>query len=290
MSVFKFNYNKEGKGIEKDAPEKNIFYTFFESFIRNFWNLIKVNFLYVATSVPMLLIAAFLFAGLVYPNMGEALSNLAASSGAEDTLQTEALYVGAFMMVFASEVLLLIGSGPSSAYFSYATKCMTNEEHVWLWGDFKKQFKENFKQATAVAVIDVIVLVSAIVALVFYSGMYGATGNAVYFALRTVMIVVSLLYCMMHGYIYQFMVTFENKLSVIYKNAFIMAIAKLPQNLLLLAVQVVPTYLLFTIINPFPAALLLLVIWYALLRYPMEFYAARSIKKIIKEKSKGNEA
>ena len=122
MAIFKFNYNKEGKGIEKNAPEKNIFFTYFESFTRNFWSLIKTNFLYIVSSIPMILILAVIFTGFIYPNIQPKLTEYIANSGAADTAQTEATYLGVYLMVFVTEILLLIGSGPASASLAYAAK------------------------------------------------------------------------------------------------------------------------------------------------------------------------
>lgn len=48
-----FNYEKEGPGIEKDAPKKKGFVVFFETFFRNFWKFITINLVYVLLSVPM---------------------------------------------------------------------------------------------------------------------------------------------------------------------------------------------------------------------------------------------
>lgn len=285
MAIFKFNYNKEGKGIEKNAPEKNIFFTYFESFTRNFWSLIKTNFLYIVSSIPMILILAVIFTGFIYPNIQPKLTEYIANSGAADTAQTEATYLGVYLMVFVTEILLLIGSGPASASLAYAAKCMTNEEHVWIWSDFKGKFIENFKQSIIVSIVDIVVLICIMYSMFFYSSAYSSTGKPVFFVMYSILIIFSLLFCFMHMYLYQFIVTFENKLWVIYKNAFLLAIAKLPQNLFLTAISVLFTYFLFTVLAPGFAAILTLVFWYVTMRYPTEFYAARTIKKIIDNNS-----
>ncbi len=49
-----FNYEKEGPGIEKDAPKKKGFIIFFETFFRNFWKFITINLMYVLLSIPVL--------------------------------------------------------------------------------------------------------------------------------------------------------------------------------------------------------------------------------------------
>ena len=48
-------YYKPGKGVEKDAPEKNAFFKFFELFGRKFWRFIEVNLIYVVVLLPILL-------------------------------------------------------------------------------------------------------------------------------------------------------------------------------------------------------------------------------------------
>ena len=49
-----FNYEKEGPGIEKDAPPKKTFIVFFEMVKRNFWKFIPVSLVYVLMSVPVI--------------------------------------------------------------------------------------------------------------------------------------------------------------------------------------------------------------------------------------------
>lgn len=48
------NYQKEGPGIEKDAPKKKTFIVFFETFFRNFWKFTSINLVFSAISLPVL--------------------------------------------------------------------------------------------------------------------------------------------------------------------------------------------------------------------------------------------
>ena len=48
-------YYKPGKGVEKDAPQKNAFFHFFELYGRKFWRFIEVNFIYLLVLLPILL-------------------------------------------------------------------------------------------------------------------------------------------------------------------------------------------------------------------------------------------
>ena len=56
MGLFSYkSYYKPGKGVEKDAPEKNAFFRFFEIYGRKFWRFIEVNFIYLVILLPILL-------------------------------------------------------------------------------------------------------------------------------------------------------------------------------------------------------------------------------------------
>lgn len=49
-----FNYEKEGPGIEKDAPKKKTFIVFFEMLKVNFWKFIPISLVYLLISLPVL--------------------------------------------------------------------------------------------------------------------------------------------------------------------------------------------------------------------------------------------
>lgn len=56
MGLFSYkSYYKPGKGVDKEAPEKNAFFRFFELYGRKFWRFIQVNFIYLIVLLPMLM-------------------------------------------------------------------------------------------------------------------------------------------------------------------------------------------------------------------------------------------
>ena len=56
MGLFSYkSYYKPGKGVDKEAPEKNAFFRFFELYGRKFWRFIQVNFTYLIVLLPMLM-------------------------------------------------------------------------------------------------------------------------------------------------------------------------------------------------------------------------------------------
>ena len=285
MAIFHLNYNKEGPGVGKDEPEKNIFITGFTLYKRNFWNFMKIDLIYTLSSIPMLAILLYLFIIFFYPHLSTLIAMLAQGTPVDEEA-ARATFFGIFSGIFAAELFFLIGAGPSSEYFAYAVKCMTRDEHLWVWSDFKSKFSENFKQAIAVCITDIVLMTLFLIALPFYYSYYKATGNVIFMILEIILLAFIGIYLLMHGYIYQMLVTFENKLTILYKNAFLLAVAKLPQNILLLGVPMVLTYFLFTYFTPVFAWLIYIVIWIGAMRFPMEFYAARTLGKVIDERNR----
>ena len=53
MRLFQKNYDKPGKGVSKNEPEKKSFFRFFELYFRNFWTLISAQFWFLLLSIPL---------------------------------------------------------------------------------------------------------------------------------------------------------------------------------------------------------------------------------------------
>jgi uncharacterized membrane protein YesL len=54
MGFFTKDYDKPGRGVSKNEPEKRGFFRFFELFFRSFWKLISCELWYVLLSLPLL--------------------------------------------------------------------------------------------------------------------------------------------------------------------------------------------------------------------------------------------
>ena len=71
MGLFSYkSYYKPGKGIEKDAPEKNAFFRFFEIYGRKFWRFIEVNAIYLLILLPVSLLGSLFERRLRYAGFG----------------------------------------------------------------------------------------------------------------------------------------------------------------------------------------------------------------------------
>ncbi len=286
MGLFGFNYSKPGPGVDKDAPKKKGIFLFFELFFRKFWKLIQANMLYFICSIPMLLIVYFASPFLVSP-----LIEMLRAGGIEEEMLT--MTSSALTVFFTVTIVSFLGSGPASAAFAYILRCFTREQHSWILSDFKEKFKENFKQGIIVSIVDILLLVLGYVAIMFYSSMavnnlYGM--GRLWTFLQVFLCMLLVIYMFMHFYIYQLMVTFENSMKQLYKNAAVFALAFLPMNILLGGIFFVLNYLLFSTVTPPFAVILAFVLWFGIIRFPIEFYAARTIqRRVLDQQAKPEE-
>lgn len=270
MGIFGFNYNKEGRGVSKNEPEKQGIKLYFDIIVHKFTKLVSLGSLYTLVSLPYLAILFFI-SGIFVSNMGFSVEEEAMS-----------VLILQFMLTFL--IFALWGSGPASAAYAYIMRCYTRGEHTFLWSDGKDKFKENFKQSMVVVIVDVLVLLVGLNAIKFYHWYYAQTGNVLWYIIMLTLILLFAIYTLMHPYLYQFMVTFECKTRMLYKNALIMTIAKLPLNVMTTAVGGGVVVLLFSYINPVVAAIIMTVFGIMFTRYPGEFYAVRSIKRDVLSK------
>lgn len=259
MGLF-FNYDKPGKGIDKDAPKKWGPFLFLELLGRKLGILIKSNLMYFIVSIPVFFAYHFLIFTLLSSNASYGLDMVSQVAG-----------------MLAVIVVILWGTGPISCGYTYILRNSAREEHVWIVSDFFGKSKENFKKGIVFLLVDFAVFVFGITAIVFYWGM--AVKSAVYLYLMFVAIMAMLIYTFMHFYMYQFTVTFDNKIGEIYKNSLIMALANLPMNLLLTVIVIVCSYFVLGMLSLFGMALVSLVFWISLMRFTIDFYSARTIKR-----------
>lgn len=272
MGLF-FNYSKPGPGVSKDAPKKKGLFLFFELLARKIWKLIQANILYFLVSIPL-----FMIFYIFLPQPDSLIAELA--GGVSDTSQDYlAIYQNMFRLMGAVLGLVFVGSGPASAGLAYIMRCFTREQHAWIISDFRDKYKENFKQAIIVGIVDIAVIFLGIFAISFYWSYYLQTHSNIWFFFCVLMCLFAVIYVFMHFYIYQLMVTFESTMKQLYRNAFILALATLPMNVLLAIVIFILTYLFYTVMTPMIGLLAALLLWVGVMRFPIEFYASRTIQR-----------
>ena len=253
MGLFN-NYSKPGPGVSKDAPKKKGIFLYFELLGRKFSKLFNLNLLYFVCSLPM-----FILYFLIYFFTTFNLVGLLKFS------YEEMILAQSILSLFLSSVsLLLLGSGPASAAMAYVLREYSKEEHVWLMSTFFSKMKENFKQEMIVTVIDLVFVFLASFAFIFYFTQAAS----------------SLVFTCAHFYIHQLIVTFENSLKDIFKNALLLTLSSLYKNILFTALFIGILYLTY-VLHPVVALLLYAVILISVLRFGVEFNVHSVIRKTV---------
>ena len=285
MGIFTPSYLKEGPGVSKDARKKKGVFLLIDVMFRKFFKLMQANFLYFVVSLPYLAILFIFVSPFVINGLG-----LNLDIGATADFDAETMHGVA--EVFARTVITIglfnfMGSGPASAAYAYICRCYTRGEHTWILSDGKDIFVENFLQSICLAALDVVAICIIMNAIVFYSAL--TASNAMFGVVRYVTIILLMLYITMHYYAYQIMVTYKCKFTDLIKFSIIIAFAKLPLTVILTVICGGLYYLAMTYIaaaNPFMFAILYAIVGLTLMRFPIEFFAARVIEKNIKAEQK----
>ena len=263
MNFFSNRYDKPGRGIDPDAPQKRSFFRYIDIFRRKPMHFIKANLLYDAVgfifALPFFIAFFFLFSAMFF---------------ASEQTGELSVYMAAIMAFFTTGAYIsVMGIGPVTAGMTYIYRNYAREEHAWLWSDFKDNFKTNFKQAAIVYVTDIIVLVLLYVAFSFYSQMGGRIAYIKY-----VIIVITAVFMMMHMYIYQMMVTFELSLKDLYKNALLFTLGRLPSNIFVLlvvgAVHIVLPFFLAVVTGKY-------FIWVLMIFAALEIFMTQSLMSFL---------
>lgn len=264
MGLF-FNYDKPGPGVDKNAPRHWGIFLYFELLWRNFGKMILSNLLYFAVSLPVL---ALYFVFVTY------ILGVAMPDSAGTTAMAQASVIITLVLV------ILWGTGPTSCGYTYLLRNTAREEHTWVFSDFFEKCRESFLHGLVFLIVDILVLLCTSVAIWTYWGLAQSSGG-IFTALLFITLIVFVIYTAMHFYIYEFEVTFQSSILQVYKNALIMAMATLPMCILIGAIiYVISTYLL-GFLTPIGIILVALLCWVSFMRFIVDFYSARVIKKRI---------
>ena len=222
--MFFNNYNKPGPGVEKRDPNTPRIKVFWEIFPRKLWDLFKLNILYIVASLPFIFVT-MLVAGIISLPL---INGISSTLSSKELVAYDIFIRGAVAFLF----MVFVGLGPTTAGFTYIIREYACERHSWGISDFFKACKTNFKQSILMWIIDLAVLYVFAVAVRFY----GQSGNT---AFQYIILLATIIYIMMHIYIYQIMITFDLPSKHILKNSFLLTMGRAPVNLLIFLCNII---------------------------------------------------
>ena len=209
-----FDFTRPGSGV-LDDNRYHPFIRFWKRYGRHFTRLICVNAIYALVTLPV-------FVWLM------ALINAASMDmgiGAISVMGTVLLSIvinwpGAVLAALVILSILLMG--PATAALSYATLNCAWDRPGMFWSGFWSAWKDNWKQALPIGIVDVLACFGTLYYLVDGTVAFGSFAPA----LKVVWCVFMLIYCMIRVYLYPIMVTVELPLGALIKNSLILSVLK----------------------------------------------------------------
>lgn len=224
MGLFS-DYERVGKGITKDPDQKLPLFKFLDIFFSHFSKLVLVNFIFILALLP--------FAGIMLVE-----------------------YLGLGNLVFYI-IFVLLGAvvGPAVCGFTKVLRNISCRRPVFIWSDFWKAARTNFKQGAIMGIIDMF----SIVAMSFAFPLYYTMGEqSSFFKIPfAICLVCSFLFVMMHFYIYLLIVSTTLSLWKILKNSLYLTAIEIKTSIVNLITTVI-LLLSFIILYPWSAFMLVL--------------------------------
>ena len=297
--LFGNSYNKDGPGVEKDelrAMENPTLGNFFKLMWRKIGRLASVNLLYLLGNFPFIFFiiqmtgyvreefsanAYSIFPVLQGTALFEADSPAIASLlGVYGKVTTGYAHTTASIVLMLLSFLIVFTFGPVKAGTTYILRNMVREEPVFLWSDFKYAIKRNWKQALPMGILDLVIMVLLVYDIIWFNANSGG-------GMMTLMLVflwaLLIMYIFMRPYIYLMMITFDLKMSKIFKNALFFAALGFKRNLMALLGMVlvfVITFGLCIVILPL-GIIIPFVIFFSLIGFIGAYCAFPKIKQIM---------
>ncbi len=148
--------------------------------------------------------------------------------------------------------IFTIGAATTSLF--YVTLKMVRNEESYITKSFFKAFKQNFRQATGIW------LLAMLVGVIFFADLriLTATGeNTIYKVILVAIYVMLVVFALTMTYVFPLLAKFDNTIKNTIKNSFLISIRHFPKTLLLIFCTVFPFVLSYFIIYVSPILLII---------------------------------
>ena len=285
---------RDGKGVEKGEDTTPNLKYFFKLWGRKFWKLISLNFFMLVQIIP-LVGCIFLYIGgpkvatqydPLYTVLLGAQTALPTSEGM--TLFNSAMGLLHETPIFNSWAHWVMGGliifhlvtyGWQKVGSTYILRNMVRGDGVFLFSDYFYAIKRNLKQGFIMGLIDSVAIFALVFDFIYFWNSPTTAGNNFMYIMIFALIVI---YGIMRFYTYLMLVTFDMKLSKIFKNALIFVMLGIGRNLLailgmallvgffgVLIVFLLPMKLAVVLILPFLCLLAFCGFMYTYAAYPV---------------------
>ena len=256
MPLFRiYNYDKPGKGVSKDEPQKSALANFFSIFGGRLTKLMQLNLLFM---VPFIVILALSLVLFFLPITRYDLIFVKGSVTYQFSLWN--FYVVPLPMILLS---------PFFAGLTYVTRNFARREHAFIYMDSKEAVAKNWKQFLANGVLTYLLYVLLSFADIYYFA--SMNESWVYGIPFAICVMATLIFVFASYYVPVMMLMFDLKLGQIYKNALNFSILGIVRNLIIAGVTVVLLFVGWKCLTYNLLTVLLLLLFIVLLAF--SFYS-----------------
>lgn len=148
--------------------------------------------------------------------------------------------------------LPIVTAGASLTAMHYVLLKMVRNQEGYIWKDFWKSFKENFKQATCIWLIILLFVAFFLVDCYIFKSLV----ETVSMPLLAVAGAFALFLYMVYLYVFPLLSHFHNTVLGTIKNAFFVGIMTFPKTILMMIVTALPLVLLYQYTQIFPLVMM----------------------------------
>ncbi len=237
---------RDGKGVEKrEDTTPNLKY-FFKLWGRKFWKLISLNFFMLVQIIP-LLGCIFLYIGgpkvatqydPLYTVLLGAQTALPTSEGmtlfncASGLLHEVPIFNSwAHWVMGALIIFHLVTYGWQKVASTYILRNLVRGDGVFMFSDYFYAIKRNMKQGFIMGILDSVAIFALVFDFIYFWNSPTTGANNFMYIMIFALIVI---YGIMRFYTYLMLVTFDMKLTKIFKNALIFTVMGIKRNIMAL--------------------------------------------------------
>lgn len=206
MGLFSRNFDRPGPGVSKDEPRKKGMARFIELLFRDMMEFVKLNLLFTLTVLPS---AVFFILGALPYLLGYFELNI-------------------LFLLLSIICAFPIGGSLTACYFNITRLMRDDPSYVWF--DFKRKFKENYKQAAPMGIISTAFIYMHILlwVRVYYELVAGTYAESL--AWPILALISLLLFAMIFPYIFLHYAYVDMPAFPLLKNSLLMSLAFLPRS------------------------------------------------------------
>lgn len=255
-----FDMNRDGKGVERGEDTTPNLKYFFKLLWRKLSKIVTLNMLMIFQVIPLIACLYLYFIATpttptqFYPEYGALFGIQEASSSAISSLNlgifsfqlslpTYNTYI--YWIIAALLVFEVVTYGWQKVGSIYVIRGLVRGDSVFIWSDFFYAIKKNLKQGFVLGLLDCLAMF-ALGFDIYYFYTSPQTGMNNFMYVLTIALIV--LYIIFRFYTYLMLVTFDMKLTKIFKNALIFVVLGIKRNIMALLGLIIITALALLLI------------------------------------------